>query len=499
MKYSIYIITTFLISTSSLFSLVDLEEVLKLYPDGGTLYGSSYSKNKVFLNDDTILVRYNLTAKNDSYVLKLSTDRGINWSDITDSFKDKIGDGFSNSNFSELGSYYLNVNSKDTTLEYFNLDGELIKTATPPNKSLRHVSILLNPLDENFVGYFYSYYEYLHHFHYHLFYTSIDRGGKWHYVNPEGGGGGSLTINYTFSSGNKSKIFFSYDWSNVYVASGGAYFSYDSYTKKIEYIKSFKSDAYCYECTGPNEYVNRKSSESRYTIVNLIDKSERAYNLFDNTLGIDLDSLSHYNDTVNKPSKFYERVSPTKRATNLRSPNHQIIELTHYQYDSNLYPEEYIFVHQYYFQTFDYGENWELIFENKDKNNLIQYFGINHKDKVFWAIRGEQDDSDYRSDTRKPILYKSKEPLTSVEDSFNTKGLKVSLNDSKLSITSDEIQKNVSLRIFNLEGKVLQNVNIRLNKGLNEININKTNEKLLFISIELEVNSKQIYKLFNNN
>lgn len=498
MKYSISIIIAFILSASSLFSLVELEEVLKLYPDGGTLYGSSYSTNKVFLNGDTILVRYNLTAKSDSYVLKLSTDRGVNWRDITDNFKDKIGDSFSNSKFSELGSYYLNVNSKDTTLEYYNLDGESIRTASPPNKSLRHVSIMLNPLDENYVGYFYSYYEYLHHFHYHTFYTSIDRGGKWHYVSPKGGGGGSLTINYTLSSGNKSKIFFDYDWSNVYVASGGAYFSYDTYTNKIEYISNYQREVYCYECTGPNEYVTRKSGESRYTVVNLNDKSERAYELFDNTLGFDLDSLSQYNDTVNNPSKFYERIWPTKRATNLRSPNHQIIELTHYEYDSNLYPEEYIFVHQYYFQTFDYGENWELIFENKDKNNLIQYFGINHKDKVFWAIRGEQDDSDYRSDTRKPILYKSKEPLTSVEDSYKSVGMKVSLNDSKLSITSEEFHSNASLRIFNLEGKELQSINQSLNKGLNEININKTNENLLFISIQMEGNN-QIYKLLNNN
>jgi hypothetical protein len=496
MKYSIYIITTFLISASSLFSLVELEEVLKLYPDGGTLYSSSYSTNRVFLNGDTILVRYNLTAKSDSYVLKLSTDRGVNWRDITDNFKDKIGDGFSNSKFSELGSYYLNVNSKDTTLEYFNLDGDLIKLSYPVNKSLRNVSIVLNPLDENFVGYFYNYFEYHHHIHFQTFYTSTDRGENWYYVSPKGGAG-FVTIGYNLSIGQKNKIFFSYDWGDVYNSYGGARFSYDTYTRNIEYL-SYTDNAYCYECTGPNEYVTRKSGESRYTVVNLNDKSERAYKLFDNTLGLDLDSLSQYNDTVNRPSKFYERVSPTKRATNLRSPNHQIIELTHYEYDSNLYPEEYIFVHQYYFQTFDYGENWELIFENKDKNNLIQYFGINHKDKVFWAIRGEQDDSDYRSDTRKPILYKSKEPLTSVEDSYNSTGMKVSLNDSRLSITSEEFHSNASLRIFNLEGKELQSINQSLNKGLNEININKTNEKLLFISIQMEGNN-QIYKLLNNN
>ncbi len=501
MKYSIYIITAFLFGVTSLFSLVELEEVLQIYPNGGTSDNS-----KVYLNGDTILVNTNLSTQNNNYDLLLSTDRGNSWLDITEKMQSTIGDKFQEKLFSELGSYYLYVNRKDTTLDYYNLDGNIIEKVEPMNKSLRDVEIVLNPLDENFLGHFYNYFEFHHHMHFQSFSTSIDRGKSWSTVNPvpemeaqgKGGGAGPLTISYGFSNGFKDCMFFFFDWGDVYRSYGAAHFSYNTNSEKVELLQNRKNNGLCLECTGKNELLVREVDSESFRIFDYLTGEYQSFPFVEKTIGWDADSLTQFDDKE-EPIDYYERLLVSGRTTNLRSPNHQIMELTHYKYDNRLAPYVYDFVHQYYFQTFDFGESWELIYKNTDKNNLIKNFKINPSDKVFWVIKGEQIDSDYRSDTKKPILYKSKEALTSVEDSYNSTGMKVSLNDSKLSITSEEFQSNVSLRIFNLEGKELQSINLNLNKGLNEININKTNEKLLFISIEMKGNSNQIYKLLNNN
>ncbi len=494
MKYSIYIITAFLLSATSLFSLVELEEVLQIYPDGGS---ADYSK--VYLNGDTILVNTELSTQNNNYDLILSTDRGNSWRDITEKIKPITRD-FYHKYYSELGSYFVLHNYKDTTIDYYNLDGILQKKAKPNRTSLVNVEVILNPLNEYFVATFYNYTDIHHGIHYQEFKTSIDRGENWNNVSPtsklEPNGNqnysGSLTIDYKLSIGNKNRIFFKYSWGDLFNYFGTAYFIYDANSKEIELTPKFIDNNYCVECTGDYKVVYKKEGPDNYISSDIFTNQEEPYSFINNSIGWDADSIAQ-----NKEKD--ERLIVSGRTTNLRSPNHQIIELTHYMNDINIEPKVYDFVHQYYFQTFDFGDSWELIYKNTDKNELVQSFKINPSDKVLWVIKGVQVSPDYHSDTKKPILYKSKEPLTSIKESTTNQDLKVSLSDSKLSIKSNDYKSSSSIRIFNLEGKELQSINLSLNKGLNEIIINKTNEKLLFISIEMEGNSNQIYKLLNNN
>lgn len=500
MKRIIIIIFLTIYYTSS--AQMEFERVWQVYPDGGIATGT-----ELYFKHDTILLKTRSThsGKEETNYF-FSTDEGKNWNDLRDNFK--IGT-LVNEKYDLLGTFHPltfefvkmdRVNDTTTNIYYMNLQGEIQKKVSFPYLADQS-GIKFNLIDPNFIS-LHRQVERQFPFEYqHDVGFSTDRGDTWDYLKPEIelkkqrgiNLNNSRKIEYQFSNINKGKLLINFTWfdgSSFYyrITTGFNYFdqTYDFSSKDHSF-----EELICYECFG----------EDRLTKLNNVDEEFNSYDLFsgekstmffkDRLPMLKNDSLENEGRVIDI-SKFWG----TNQAFFKQDPlnnNHKVI----YIYIRSKYePVNSIrinYINQLFFQTFDNGNSWELIFSNEDINNQIVDFFIDHNSKNLWILKDTSETDRLISSSWYPILYKSKSPLTSVENQSIDK-FKVHFFNRVISVTSDSHFNNASINIYNLSGKLLFNKLIDIQAGENILNLNQPiNEKLILVQIT--TNETQIFKL----
>jgi hypothetical protein len=485
---------------------MEFERVWQVFPDGGIA-----RQTELYFKHDTILLKTQSThSGSDETNYFYSTDEGRNWTDLREELK--LGHPISEK-YDLLGVLHPltlefvkmdRVNDTTTNIYYMNLHGEIHKKVSFPYLADQS-GIKLNPIDPDFIS-LHRQVERMFPFEYqHDVGYSSDRGDNWDYLKPEielkKQRGINLInrrkIEYKFSPINKGKILFNIIWSD------GSNFFY-RLTTDYNYIDksyNFSSRSYsfehlvCYECFGVDKLTFLNDEEEEFDSFDL-NTDEKSTMVFKDRLPfLNSDSLENKGRLIDI-SKFWG-TDPAFFKQNLINNNHKVIYIN---IRSKYEPENSIrlnYINQLFFQTFDYGKTWELVFSNEDINNQIVDFFIDHNNKNLWILKDTSETDRLISSSWYPILYKSKLPLTSVENQSKDK-FKVHYFNRGISVTSDSHFNNASINIYNLSGKLLFNKSIDIQVGENTYNlIQPINEKLILV--QMITNEIQIFKLIHSD
>lgn len=494
MKSSLLIIA-FLVYFPISSAELEFEEVYQIHPENGLS-----NSPEIYLKGDTVLLLTSVYDSNDTdskwrEVISESCDEGKTWNDLT-SF---IGEGtgiskFYQKGYHQMGRYFVKPMSVDTTLKYFDLKGNITKEVYYFRTLSNLNRIYFNLQDENYIGlqflYKHAHLEYLSNSN---FIYSTNKGNTWTYISPieemEKQGldpyeGGSVHQIINPSIINPEKYYFFISTEMIVGMIQG--FIYDYRTK--EYVL-LGTDYYnsCFECFGENNMSLQEDIYGNSSSIDVITKEITNHgNFYTEHLGINLDSAR--NSDPNYNDDFYERIERKFHISNAINPYHQIVGYTHYQYDNTNDNREYPFVHQYFYQTFDNGKKWELVYFNKDKNNLVYKIYINPLDNNLWMIKGIQNIPSEDSKSTKHTIYKSKSPLTNVElNDRENNDFKISISNRLLHITSPNNYTDAVISLYNLNGKLISKLNTSIVKGKNSLDlINSLRDNLILVKLRVD-------------
>jgi len=504
MKSLLFLIALF-ITFPLLSAELEFEEVYQIHPESGLS-----SRPIIYLKGDTVLLLTSVYDSNETdskwrEVISESYDEGMTWNDLTEFIGEDVGISvFYEEGYHQLGRFFIKPVWEDNSIKYFDLNGNMIKEIYHFNSLKQFERIYLNQSDENFIGVFFLYDNNLYDYYdYSNFNFSIDKGKTWSYVSPasemkkQGQDlNGELSVHRIISPSliNPKKYYFFV--SPNYHTGMTQYFTFDYQKKKYTLLGEY-SKGECFECLGENKLSLEEDEFGNSISYDILTKETQIEgNFYNDVLGINLDSAINSNPKYDE--NFYERIDKKFHTTNILNPFHQIVGYTHYQYDNTNDNIKYPFVHQYFYQTFDNGDNWELIYSNKDKDNLVYKVNINPIDNKLWLIKGIQNIPSEDSKSTRHTIYKSKTPLTNVEVERNENtDFNILIKNESLYLTSPKDYTDAFISIYDLNGKLIQKLSTSLVKGNNSFDlINFVQNKLTLVSIN--VNDKTtVIKVIN--
>ncbi len=494
MKSLLFLIALF-ITFPLLSAELEFEEVYQIHPENGLS-----SRPEIYLKGDTVLLLTSVYDSNDTdskwrEVISESYDEGKTWNDLTSFIGEDVGiSEFYGDGYHQMGRFFVKPVWQDNSIKYFDLNGNMTNEIFYFNSLKQFEGIYLNQSDENFIGVFYLYdnnhYDYSN---YSNFNFSIDKGETWSLVSPitemkkQGLDlNGELSVHRIISPSLITPEKYYFFVSPNYYIGVTQYFTFDYQSKKYTLLGQ-ESKGECFECLGENKLSLEEDEFGNSISYDIFTKETLIEgNFYNDILGINLDSAINSNPKYDE--NFYERIDKKFHTTNILNPFHQIVGYSHYQYDNTNDNREYPFVHQYFYQTFDNGDNWELIYSNKDKDNLVYKVNINPIDNNLWLIKGIQNTPSEDSKSTRHTIYKSKTPLTNVELNDNVNNdFKISISNRLLHIKSPNNYTDATISLFNLNGKLISKLNTSLVKGINSIDlINSLNDNLLLVKLRVD-------------
>lgn len=440
----------------------------------------------------------NSSSKGIEVFNKFTTNYGRDW---------ELNDIINKKEITDIDPYqfhFLKRSASDSTLYKYNFNGEIIGKSNYFSY-LDDAYMVFNPKDPNFIGMHFQRQDHIFEYFQHYFYYSKDYGENWNFISIETHLQEKRNLSLPFNVSiefapnirNQEKSLFRYNWHNTL----GIYYSitanFNFYTKKIKFYE-FNSSVNNYSYLDEDEVLFHTNTQDSLIRFNLETQEKKDYSRFPNSIGWDPDSISgnNVNNPINKNGRYLQTQG---FKTNSSNPDHQIISIIHYEYNNEANPV-YVFINQYFFQSLDAGQNWDLIFENFDKFNLVQDFFINPKDMSLWIEKSVGTARSISFSYDYPKLYRSTSPLTSILSNINDDGIisaYFSLND--LIIDSNQDYNNSIISIYDLEGKKIVSTTTDLQLGINEIELNqKLNNGLYLVQIE-NSKQKQVVKLIRND
>ena len=302
-----------------------------------------------------------------------------------------------------------------------------------------------------------------------------------------------LLVRYDYNTFNHSDEFFIYDLEEgkeVYFLDKTdiQFANLSKYTFGSQYLRTvgFKNE---YDLTKWDDdgfgYINYNMKTKKLDTIDLVDnvfgndfKLEAGESLEKNyykwnTIGYSIPYNYYYNNPINK--------------------NHHIISLINFSEDYKKY-------NQMYFQSYDKGDSWELIYQNDSYLNPISSFYYNPYTDKLWITKTERENPKRNADGDGYTFYRSTTTV-SVSDKQKKENspFLLSLKDNILNIINNEDSDNYKISIYGLDGKQIFNSNQFLSSGSNEIDLQNTDKQnLYFISLDNEKSKPFLTKLLGD-
>ncbi len=485
---------------------LEFERVWQIHPEGG-----SATSTRLFFKNDTLLIRTRSTHSGDletNYFY--STDEGRNWTDLRDEFilgnpvtekYDFLGE------LHPLTFEFFNFDRENDSTAFIyimNLQGEIQKKISYPYLPTQS-GIKLNPLDPDYIS-VHRYKERMFPLEYnHDVGYSTDRGDTWDYMQPEKEikKQRDITlptqrkIDYTFSSKNKEKVLYNFLWDNGF----GSWYSlrteFNYKNKEYNFLSNRinQGELLCYECFNSSSltFFDRENDYFESFDINTFEKSEKQF--IDILPFLNSDSLNNEEKQVDITGFWGEGLGFLK--SNLINVLHKVLYISIRSDYISEHSNQIDYNNQVFFQSFDNGETWEFIFNNDELYHQVVGMFINHVNNDLWILKDSTVSNRISPSSDSPVLYKSKEPLTSIENLSNSK-LNINYQNNNINIISDKYFNNATLNIYNLNGKLLYSNYLDLNKGENTLIFNQQiNERLILVQIT--TNETQIFKLIRSD
>ena len=490
----------------TLFAQMEFEEVFKIFPVGGI---ARYSK--VYIKNDTILIKSDVSTPEiiefEAYFL--STNSGKTFEDISDRVRSSLpllGGDTEPGVFHPTGFFFVkrNFTDIDTSIYYISLDGEIMKKVEYPYRGgfLFSSYIELNHKDPNYLALHHNFFMFVNNTYYHQLSMSPDRGESWKSLAPEGiikeEKGIALTpnreITTVYSERNNGNIFAKFYYESTF-SSFTQYLVYNYITDKYNLINTnFEMEkVFNFESFHDNSLDLVSESGDGYYYQDL-ESSEKFLQLdFYDLLNLNKDSINSENENL-QIGEFSNGQGYSFFKTNPNNINHKILSIL---LTSSFGQVSDLVNHQFFFQTFDNGKTWEFIFENIGMEEQVFDFFIKANDMSLWIIKDSELDYRRNASSSHPILYKSKSPLTSVENQSESK-FNVDYSNGNLNIISETYFNNSTISIYNLNGKTLLNKSIDLQMGENSITIEQPIDDKLIL-VQITTNETQIFKLISSD
>lgn len=485
---------------------MEFEEVFKIYPENGT---AQYSK--LYFTNDTILIEstIHLVGELEKQAYYLSTNSGRTFDDISDKVRSSLPilEGDTDAGvFHPTGFFFVkrNFTDKDTSIYYISLDGGIMKKVEYPYRGgfLFSSYIELNHKDPNYLALHHNFFMFVNNTYYHQLSMSPDRGESWKSLAPEGiikeEKGIALTpnreITTVYSERNNGNIFAKFYYESTF-SSFTQYLVYNYITDKYNLINTnFEMEkVFNFESFQDNSLDLVSESGDGYYYQDL-ESSEKFLQLdFYDLLNLNKDSINSENENL-QIGEFSNGQGYSFFKTNPNNINHKILSIL---LTSSFGQVSDLVNHQFFFQTFDNGNTWEFIFDNRGMEEQVFDFFINPKDLSLWIIKDRELAYRRNASSSHPILFKSKTPLTSVENQDNNK-FKVNYTKRSISINSDIYYYNSTISIYNLNGKSLVNKSIDLQMGKNIITLEQPIDDKLIL-VQITTNETQIFKLISSD
>lgn len=475
MKY-IFIAISLLFTLTPVYSQMEFEEVLQLYPDDGDT-----GFNQIYLNGDSVYVWSSYSSPTKGLVGHLlSTDGGETWEDLLLREKLKLGDDTPNySAFNPYKFHFIERNKEDSSFAIYNFDGELIsknKFDTAPYSG----RIIFNPIDPNFIGVLTTYRVPQFNVYHDNFYYSNDYGKNWYKLDAynlavEHSGIGlypQKEIQFLPNIRNPEKSIFRLIWHNRITSIYHFTMNYNFYTHEARFyednLQYYHSDYGTYD----EDEVVRVTERDSIIHLNVETGEKYGYSRLDATMGWDPDSIAQNNDD-DFPPEYSQLIILDKFKINPTNPNHQVVMYKHGEGIQGQEPPM-SYIDQYIFQSFDAGQTWESVAQSFDKFNPIVDIYINPKDATLWIKKNDNNGArGLKVNDHYSVLYKSTSPLTNVSElESNVNNISALFSGNSLVIDSKDLVGDASIKLFNIEGRKVLESNQYIERGRNEININ---------------------------
>ncbi len=475
---------------------IEIEEVVKLFENDGFT-----TRPKLYLKGDSIVVIARTKLNQDTtrkINIFFSSNSGNTWQIITNRLENREYDiDLISEYFNELDFLFVTrrKNENDTTLFYIDFDGENVRKIKYPKIGDDH-RIVFHPTDPAVLAFHVLTSNQIHQIYSHAFIYSIDYGKTWKYALPyekvrEKYGediGVFWSVKYKFNIRNPEKTILEYEWHNIFGAYFGINIMLNMYDDSMEIIEGLIPSSICFGCIEEDELLYKTSKSDSLIRYNIYTKSKQDYSRMEQTLHFNIDSVE-----MNNTDNYEQNFDFKKLEYNSKNPNHQLLLIEHKEFDRDKTPK-YSFINQYLFQTFDAGYTWELVLTNFDKYNLISAYRINSEDLSLWIIKGKVETPNPNSVYSRAALYRSKRPLTSVEQT-SSKNINAYFNNNQLVIESDDFYNDVEIGIYTMDGKTIIKSQRNIEQGSNTIQLDNQISGLVLVSIKSEKLESQIFKL----
>lgn len=495
------LIFIFLIPLSQ-FAQMEFEEVFDLETERRIMD----IKDVHFFSDSILIIAetYLVNETQRRYNYFLSPDNGNTWNIITD----KLLKNHSQIRQDKpIGKYQVgrgtfvrfNLPEKDTSISFIDLEGNIKSKIPYPfiGTRMEFSDLLLNPLDENFIGIHHNYYEFQVDTYFHNIGYTTNLGENWNSIQPElqllEKEGVAVSKNRKISPylslTRKNSMLIFFEWS-----SRSDFYSIDAYYDMNEneftfmHLKEINARFLCFECL-KLESINY-ISEDRSGVLNYNLKNGQVEQILDGyqILNVDKDSLTKLDEKVTIGASTSEYSSTLK--TSSTNPNIQVLRV-------NLRAEDFNeLFNQHLFKTTDGGKKWEFIYSNNGLLEPITDFGILSQDSRVWLVKARNIngiESEYKLDYHKVLL--SKKTLSSIE-THSDLIYSTYLNNNTLIISSLEPKNNSKITVYNLQGKEIYSNSHDLVKGENQIGLNQIlNNGMYLVKITSNVNESLVFKL----
>lgn len=489
----------------SLFAQMEFEEVFDLETERRIM-----DIKDVHFFSDSILIIAETYLDNETqrrYNYFLSPDNGDTWNILTD----KLLKNHSQIRQDKpIGKYQVgrgtfvrfNLPEKDTSISFIDLEGNIkIKIPYPYiGTRMEFSDLLLNPLDENFIGIHHNYYEFQVDTYFHNIGYTTNLGENWNSIQPEEQLKSDIGISLSktrkitpfFSVLNKKRMLIFFEWfsrSDYY--RHDAIFDLESKTFEFNKNTGIYENFICFECNGKGNIDHLTSDYRSIFTYNFYTKSDEVNINGYSMLNLNRDSVDSLGEIVYFGFASFNNISNYR--IDLTNQTNRIIRLQHLSSEENN-PD---FFNQYFFKSTNSGNTWEFIFSNDGTFEPITKFGIIPNNGKIWIRKAKNRDSipsDYS--TTDHSIEISKEPITSVDSQLPNLSLLVILKNNTLIISSLEPKNNSKITVYNLQGKEIYSNSHDLVKGENQIGLNQIlNNGMYLVKITSNVNESLVFKL----
>ncbi len=494
------ILILFILSFSSLYSQnLDFVEVLDFDPSGL----SNAQNATLSLKGDSAFFHVELDTASPyvDYInnFYFSSDNGKTWENVTENFQKILFGDFqflSGQFFHQKLFMFIHKFSEgdDLYIGYFDVKGNLVdKVKIDPE--YRYWRIILNHINEDFIGLYARYvHDTSHDYYQHFFDYSTDRGKTWHNVQPEHLPT-NMEITFELNIRNPELGFFSFN--NYHTQNHNTIFNpfkYNFYDKTYDYSYQrspfetkdygFRKDDFVLERYFSNimpllDLSNniRIDTISTYNITNMPQDS------IENLKKNDFEERVYFDKFFKYHEKEYLDYNYYKFKFSLMKPDTFLFTIIHSVYKTINGKYQNLFFKNLIFTSYDGGNTYNFLI---DKGAMNYY--LNPINNEIWMITIQDD--------KRLKLYKSKTDIFSSVSLEKIYKLNVYFSGNNLIVENKEDTKESIIKIFDLGGRVIFNQTTFLQKGTNQISLtSQINPNLYLVNIEFKDSKVNIYKL----